>query len=212
MTGIAEIEHGVTKTTFNPNAGLFDSLMEGATVIQTASLEQDKMSLIGVPMMITRVTYRPKAVKTERGFVSVEAVIGDVPHIEQAIRRGWIPGVERLADFPFTPEELIVFNDGSTGIRRQLTMLLQSARKLDIGPYEPAGNTAGVDPAFDRDWSEWNVFATSSKQNIDVDSQGNTVQIDVPDFTDLRIFATHGLRVSNYTAAGVGDATTFYLA
>lgn len=206
MTGIAEIEHDVTRAAHNPNTGLFASLMDGATVIQTATLEQDKMSLVGVPMVITRVTYRPKAAKTERGFVSVEAVIGDEPAIRQAIRRGWIPNVERFEDFPFVPEELVVFNDGSTGIRRQLTMILQSARKLDIGPWDEGDNSA-----FDRDWSEWNVFATSSKQNIGEDSQGNPVQIDIPDFTDLRIFATHGLRVSNYTAAGVGDATTFYL-
>lgn len=206
MSGIAEIEHGVARATHNPNAGLFASLLEGATVIQTATLEQDKMSLVGVPMVITRVTYRPKAAKTERGFVSVEAVIADEDHIRQAVRRGWIPGVERFDEFPFTPEELVVFNDGSTGIRRQLTMMLHSAGVLDIGAFD-----AGDNSAFDRDWSEWESFATSTRQNLGEDAQGNTVQIDVPDFPDLRIFAVHGLRVSNYTAAGVGDATTFYL-
>ncbi len=185
----------------NPNEGLFASLIDGATVIRTAALEQDKMSLVGVPMVITRVTYRPKAAKTERGFVSVEAVIADIPHITQAIRRGWIPGVERFEQFPFTPEELIVFNDGSTGIRRQLTMMLDSAGFLNIGD-----RAEGRNAEFDRDWSEWESFATATRQKISDDQD-----IEIPDFNGLRLFAPRGLRVSNYTADGIGDATTFYL-
>lgn len=205
MTEIVQAENK-QGTLSNPNEGLFGDLLVGATVIRTASLEQDKMTLVGVPMVITRVTYRPKAAKTERGFVSVEAVIGDVPHIEQAIRRGWIPNVERVDQFPFTPEELIVFNDGSTGIRRQLTILLQSAGLLDIGDRPDGDNSA-----FDRDWSAWNAYRSGTMQNVGADSEGNPVKIEVPDFTDLRIFAPRGLRVSSYTADGIGDATTFYL-
>lgn len=200
MTDIA-VTTGQQLTIPNPNEGLFASLIDGATVIRTAALEQDKMSLVGVPMVITRVTYRPKAAKTERGFVSVEAVIADVPHITQAIRRGWIPGVERFDQFHFTPEELVVFNDGSTGIRRQLTLMLDSAGSLNIGD-----RVEGMNSEFDRDWSEWDSYTSYSTQKITEDQH-----IEIPDFKDLRIFAPRGLRVSNYTADGIGDATTFYL-
>lgn len=198
---VAGIDRHAGMNVANPNEGLFADLLDGATVIRTASLEQDKMTLVGMPMVITRVTYRPKAAKAERGFVSAEAVVGDVAHITQAIRRGWMPGIEHLDQFPFSPEELIVFNDGSTGIRRQLTMILQAAGVLDIGEFDDGDNSA-----FDRDWSEWNSFATSTRQKI-----GEDMQIDVPDFQNLRIFAPRGLRVSSYTADGIGDATTFYL-
>ncbi len=211
MSEIAEVEYKSANVT-NPNEGLFADLIDGATVIQTAALEQDKMALIGVPMVITRVTYRPKPAKMERGYVSIEAVIGDVLHIEQAIRRGWMPGVERFDQFAFSPEELIVFNDGGTGIRRQLTMLLQSAGVLDIGTYDASLPVSGVHPAFDRDWSEWETFKTYALQNSGAtDADGNAIKIEVPDFGGLKIFARRGLRVSEYTADGIGDATTFYL-
>ncbi len=204
MTDIATTDHGALSVP-NHNKGVFADLIDGATVIQSATLEQDKMSLIGVPMVITRVTYRPRAAKMERGYVSVEAVIGDVPHILQAVTRGWIPGVERIVDFPFSPEELIVFNDGSTGIRRQLTFLLHGAGELNIGKYKETSRV-GVDSAFDRDWSQWESFKTATIQKV------NDAEIEIPDFQGLQIFAPHGLRVSEYTADGVGDATTFYLA
>lgn len=184
-----------------PGQGLFAELLDGATVIQAPSHEKDKFTLIGVPMVITRVTYRPKEGKTERGFVSCEAVIADTAHIQQAIRRGWIPGVETMEEFRFLPEELVIFNDGGTGVRRQITMMLQSAGLLDIGDFED-----GDWSAFDRDWSEWNSFATSTRQKLGDTDQ----QIDVPDFQGLKIFAVHGLRASDYTTDGI-KALTWYL-
>ena len=193
MTSLEEV-----KQKFSPAVQTsFDDLMAGATVIDSGTLEQDKFLLIGVPHLITRVTYRPRTARQERGYVSVEATIASLPHIAQAVRRKWMPGVEDMGAFPFTPEEKIVYNDGGTGIRRQLTMVLHAQDYLNIGDVED-------NRSFDRDWMEWDSFATSIQQN---DGDG---KIDVPDFQHLRIFAAHGLRVSEYDADGI-DAKTFYL-
>lgn len=183
----------------NQEMSLFDSLVDGAIVIDSASLEE-KMPLVGVPMVITRVTYRPKGAKQERGYVSVEAVIADERRLTNAIRRGWIPNVSTLADFPFTPEEKIVFNDGSTGIRRQLTMVLHASGALNIGAFDDGDNSA-----FDRDWTEWDSFSEVGTQKV------NDAEVEIPDFQGLQIFAQRGLRVSHYDMDGQ-EATTFYLA
>lgn len=176
-----------------------DLIADTTAIIDTASLEKDKMTLVGVPMVITRVTYRPKAALVERGFVSVEAVVGDEEHVTNAIRRGWIPTVETVDQFPFAYEEKIVFNDGSTGIRRQLTAILHAQGYINVGEF--------VDNStFDIDWSEWESFNSVTTQKV------GDEMIEIPDFPDLRIFARRGLRVSEYTADGIGDATTFYLA
>lgn len=175
----------------------YADLMQDATIIDSVALEQDKKLLLGVPMCITRVTYRPKGKVQERGYVSVEATIGDVVSIRQAIRRGWIPNVTTMEDFLYGPEERIVFNDGGTGIRRQLTMLLHATGKLNVGDIVDDGT-------FDIDWSEWTSFDSVGTQKV------NDVEMEIPDFRGLRIGATRGLRVSTYDMDGT-DAETFYL-
>lgn len=199
MSIVEKAERGAIQATLS-----FDDRLYGATVIDSASLE-DKLPLLGVPMLITRVTYRPKGAMQERGYVSVEAIIADAKRIGDAIRRGWIPNVQDMSDFPYEPEEKIVFNDGSTGIRRQLTAILHIQEYLNIGAYEPHAGQ-GVDPAFDRDWSNWQSFSDTTTQKV-----GGDV-IDIPDFELVPgIFARRGLRVSQYDMDGTA-AETFYLA
>jgi hypothetical protein len=174
----------------------FDDRLQNATIIESASLE-DKKPLIGVPMLITRVTYRPKGKMQERGYVSVEAMIGDLKRLENAIRRGWIPNVTSIDNFAYDPEETVVFNDGGTGIRRQLTMILHSAGLLDIGQVLDDGS-------FDQDWTGWDSFSSVGKQKIGDD------EIEIPDFRGLDIYARRGLRASQYDMDGQ-PAETYYL-
>lgn len=177
----------------------FADLANQATVIDTGTLEKDKNTLIGLPHVITRVTYRPCPPDQERGYVSVEAVVADADTLESAIRRGWIPGnFASVAALPYMPEERIVYNDGSTGIRRQLTTILHAQGYLNVGAVEDGS-------AFDRDWMEWETFTQSSEQNW------QSEKVVIPDFSNIRpILITHGLRVSEYDMNG-RDATTFYL-
>jgi hypothetical protein len=177
-------------------------------VVSTGVLEQDKARLIGVPHMITRLTFRPPTPSPTvddpnamTDYVSIECVVADMPRIMQAIERRWIPGVTDLSGFAFSPEESLVYNDGSTGIRRQLVKFLAQAERITLPPRP---SNVG-DEFFDMPWTEWEAFDNYTFQNV----EGSDTKIEVPDF-DFRVFAEHGLRVSEYTFEGRA-ATTFYL-
>lgn len=158
-------------------------------VIQSAELERDKNLLLGVPHVITRVTYRPGI--DDKDYVSVEATLGDYAALSHAVLRKWIPNVATVDDLVFDPEERIVYNDGSTGIRRQLTMILHNAGIINVGPVEDGFS-------YDRPYTEWESFNQVGKMN----NESGDDKIEVPDIqhngndAPLAIFAMRGLRVS----------------
>lgn len=163
-------------------------------------LVDNKDQLLGVPFIIVGVTFQmPVADKARPGgfrdYVSCRAVIGGPDDLKEALERHWIPN-DVLA---FKPEERILFNDGSTGIRRDVVKILQAAELIDVGHED--------DPRrFDLPWTEWNSFSQSAMQGENI----------VPEFlTNHRgnlftIKARRGLRRSDYTNE-YGDSTTYYL-
>jgi hypothetical protein len=178
-----------------------DSLrIQGLTLIS-------KEEMLGIPHIITRVTYwTPK--KDQKGMVSVEATVGGIPHLERAIQRGWVPNVERIEQLRLDPNERVVYNDGGTGIRRQLTMMLESLKLIDVGD-----NDNQSPERFDRPWPEWTEFAETRYQSKDTG--------DVPSFsrhTDangteraLIIRCDRGLYLSAYSNEYTDEGETFYL-
>lgn len=169
----------------------FAQLREGATaVIQSAQLEKDKARLLGVPHIITRATYRPGI--EEKDYVSLEAVVADAGTLEYEIKRGRIANVSSLAELAVEPEERIVYNDGSTGIRRQFTHLLHNLGLIEVP-------NVGQDLAvFDTPYFDWQTITQVGLMNGDNEGE----KIEVPDFTlspsgaPLAIVVGHGLRVS----------------
>jgi len=163
-------------------------------------LVDNKDQLLGVPFIIVGVTFQmPVADKArpagKRDYVSCRAVIGGSEELAEALERGWIPN-NALA---FKPEERILFNDGSTGIRRDIVKILHTAKLIDVG-HEG-------DPArFDLPWTEWASFSQSALQGENV----------VPEFTTnhrgnlFTLRARRGLRRSDYSNE-YGDASTYYL-
>lgn len=162
-------------------------------------LVSDKDMLLGVPFIIVGVTFQmPVADKArpagKRDYVSCRAIIGDKDDLAEAEERGWIPG--KLA---FKPEERILFNDGSTGIRRDVVKILDAAGLIKLGHED--------DPArYDLPWTEWEECKQMAQQGENL----------VPEFTTnhrgnlFTIQARRGLRRSDYTNE-YGDATTYYL-
>jgi hypothetical protein len=151
-------------------ANLVD-LLQDADFIQGRTLTKDKDILLGTPFVITEATFRCVAeattVKGEkvpaRDYVSLEyTTISKDPNL----------CVEA------------VFNDGSTGVRRQVVSYLQSKGLLD--------------PTKDPDLA---IATTLSSDEVSGD---------VP--FALKLVAVRGLRKSDYTKPGTGDATTYYLA
>lgn len=176
-----------------------------------------KEILIGVPFVITGITYQavpvaPKGKDQPRGFVSVEATIGDVPALSRAVQRRQVPNVNAVEELAVDPEERIVFNDGSTGIRRQLTNLLDSFDIITVGGT-PTGDRR-TDKRFDTPWSigdkvQWESAGEQWRDQGDnppvpyicQNHNGNA----------LLIPARRGLRVSQYSDELFGDAETYYL-
>lgn len=162
-------------------------------------LVSDKDMLCGVPFIIVGATFQmPVADKSrpsgERDYVSLRAIIDEQSALDEALERGWIPG--KLA---FKPEERILFNDGSTGIRRDIVKILDSAGLIVVGHLDDPNR-------YDLPWTQWESFSQSAMQGENV----------VPEFTTnhrgnlFTIRARRGVRKSEYSNE-YGDAVTYYL-
>lgn len=187
----------------------FTDLVQGSEVYQLRGLTLvAKDDLIGIPHIITRVTYwTPTAIGD---FVSLEAVVADDDTMNYAIRRGWVPGVTERSQIPLRANEHIVYNDGSTGIRRQITEMLDSFGMIVIGDKGPAPYTVDkkvYNSRFDLPWSEWDSFEGSRVHgdhvvpSIGTNHAGNA----------LAILVGSGLTVSEYSNEFSDNARTFYL-
>lgn len=166
------------------------------------SLVSDKMSVVGLPFSILGVTYQqPVADKAndwgQRDYVSLQCVVTNQNGIDDALRRGLIPSGEAAYD----AGERILINDGSTGIRRQITKLLHGFGLINVGTVES-------DHDFDKPWVQWDMDEFEQ-----FEQQGDVI---VPSFTRnhngnrLHFKVRRGLRVSDYTN-DYGEGVTFYL-
>lgn len=138
------------------------TLLENVDVVEGRPLV-DKATLIGVPHVITSVSFRKGAKSpdgVQRDFVSCE-----------------------ITTITSTPIEA-VYNDGSTGVRRQIVAYLASKAILPKAYV--------TDP----DTPVWVTPSDPSEKD--------------PEF-GIRFLAPRGLRVSEYVGE-FGEAKTFYLA
>lgn len=173
--------------------------------------EEGKKLLIGVPHVITRITYQLPSVKLPRGYVTVTATLADRDTLDEACRRKWVPNYSSVSELLFTPEEEVKYNDGGTGIRRQLTAMLHNMGLINVA--DTIGDVSDYDASWyweSDDHQPWMGFSQSSKVN---DPNGSG-KIDVPDFTmdkngrPLRVVVRHGLRVSHMDEF---DTDVYYL-
>jgi hypothetical protein len=172
--------------------------------------ELTKDELLGVPLIITGVTWwmskiRDRVTKEPRDFMSLEAKIGDEDMLLQALKRGWIPNTTSLDELRFSPDEWVVFSDGGTGIRRQVTELCHNEGLIDVGAPDVQDRTR-----FDRPWQQWERFTESRVQSAEIGK--------VPCVTKNRngrqfvMRALRGLSVSaGYSNDYTDDGTTYYL-
>lgn len=141
--------------------------------------ENDKAldSLIGIPLLIKNVTFRsgdiiPSGQTEARDYVSVECLIRP-DHAHKFARR------------------YVVFNDGSTGIYRQIVAALAARDLVELDDKLPeAGdaNTTRYDVSF---------------SNPD---SGDTT------FPGINVLCPEGIRKSDYQTDKFGQAVTWYLA
>jgi hypothetical protein len=128
----------------------------------------EKAELIGVPIGVHRMVFRGTGLGD---YVSCEAVVIGTP------RRGSMPDTLKVGD-------LVVFNDGSTGIRRECVKFLVATGKLTL--------PKGADP---EDGAVYDALTVAA--------EGKSVEFNV------LLKASRGLRRSDYVNS-FGDSTTYY--
>lgn len=159
----------------------------------------DKEALIGVPFVVVGITYRPGIAKpgTEEGdYVSVECVVADKDTLLTPPVQDMLP-----ADLRVFGNEPVVFNDGSTGVRRTITELLQTIGLIAVG----TGKNKDEYP-FDRPFQIWDNGqdrATAGFTKNDDEFGGRGMYV-----------ALRGLRLSEYPnpAGGSKPSQTYYFA
>ena len=146
-------------------------LLKGADFVIGRALV-DKRTMIGVPHIITNLAFRKgnkDATQKQHDYVSAEFT---------TLPEAGKPAVDG------------VYNDGSTGIRRQLVQYLAHKGTLPADPF-------GADP----DSLVWSVIPGPDPTDPESD----------PSF-DVRLIAARGLRVSEYENDYTDEGVTFYLA
>lgn len=181
-------------------------LVSGAIVAPGADLVSGSL-LIGVPFVITSATFRPgayvnAATKAKGHYVSVEVVTGDATAFRNALRRG------RITDqCPVEPGEELVFNEGGTGVYRQIVGAMEAFGWITL----PEGQAEGAsgESRLDTSPGQWGITETGTDAGVTVkiDNDGNAV-VSVP----LRIFCKRGLRQSEYQNDYTREGITRYLA
>jgi hypothetical protein len=178
--------------------GLFDPDMDFRKLALEANyhakgfrLVDSKDYLVGVPFIVTAVTYR-EGYSTPQGpgdYISIEGVVADKATLESSPTKHYLP-----AEMGVYPNEPIVVNDGGTGIRRTLTQLFHEIGIIDVGPELEGENR------FDRPYQTWASGAERATTGITSDLNGEP----------FRYIAVRGLHRSDYDSP-YGPATTFYI-
>lgn len=187
---------------YNPALHSWDDLASDADTVLGADLvsTDDALfdALVGVPFLITRVFYRPSEYGTasEGNYVSVEAVIAP----EHILRRRRV----NIETMPFEPESQVVFNDGSTGIARQITAYLHATGRISLPePVHPEGKRG--ESSYDLPVSKWTDIHAGDMRFTPT---GEAVYV-----CDIRLSCPRGIRISDgYEFDGGKDGKTRYLA
>lgn len=148
-------------------------------------------SLVGIPFLITALTFRPG----ETRWVSVECVLA--PESEMVRRK------IAIEDLPFSPGDQVVFNDSGTGIYRQLAAYCE-ARGYMTAPKDMPSEGARGESRYDLPFTQWDIVAGDVRASRD-----GRLTWRVP----VRLLCKRGIRLSEYSIEGVpGESKTRYLA
>lgn len=190
----------VELVTYDRNSMSYEELQSSGFTIEMAgsdllSSENGLIAtLIGVPHIITGAYYREGI---EGGdFVSLEAIIGT----EKELTRRRID----LDSLPFEPLDHVVYNDGSTGIYRQITECLYT-RGIIALPQPIVPNGKRGECSWDAPTGQW-LGVNSGNVIVTLGESGHT---DV--FVPIQIKCPRGLRASEYDWEKK-RVTTYYIA
>lgn len=181
--------------TYQPGSEDWDSLISSADEVLGHELLKDEAAdkLMGVPFLIHRVVFRDgvqrKGVAYRDDYVSCEAVVAPEHVIAQRHNRGRLD----VAEISVDPGEHIVFNDGSTGVYRQIVQYLEAKRLIKLPDGADVGEKG--DSRFDLPRSQWDEGDEAGTNGI-----------------SIRLYAPRGLRYSEYSNEYTEDGKTRYIA
>lgn len=176
---------------FNPDMDFRKLALEAQYFTKGFRLVDTKDHLIGVPHVITAITYREgyTGQNGEQGdYISLEGVVADKDTLASSPVKHYLP-----VDMAVYPNEAVVYNDGGTGIRRSVTQLLHEIGLIDVGP------AYGDENPYDKPYQRWASGAERATTGITSDLNGEP----------FRYVIIRGLRRSDYDSQ-YGAATTFY--
>ncbi|HET9131466.1 MAG TPA: hypothetical protein VFO86_10985 [Terriglobia bacterium] len=187
---------------------MFATLINDAHVIDGGELVKEDLldALAGVPFAITRLSFREgdvmNPVTKEYGpYVSVELVVADAPML---IRRR-----VDLSTLPFDPEDTLIFNDGSTGIYRQMVEYLNGAEYVSVVEHQELlvrGGKKG-ESSFDLPPHKWHDIHRGELEFAESGFGNYSVEL------SPAVFCKRGIRISDgYENEFTKDGKTRYIA
>jgi len=193
-----------------PTARAWDD-EDSVDVVEGSDLESDKEMLVGVPFIITKVFFRDgKFLRHGQSFpddfVSIELVTApaDNPLWKKVERkREAFPGIPTETDV--MPNEQIVINDSSTGIKRQIVSYLHDKKLITVttpeSDYKEAAPRGLSDLSGELGTNAFDANRNLLLEGAEAAEKGISVRLKCP----------RGLRVSTYENDYTPEGKTFYL-
>jgi hypothetical protein len=162
--------------------------------------------LVGVPFLVTKMTFNAGDAGKRENYVSCAAQLA--PRAEMERRR------VNVSMLPFDPGDLVVFNDGSTGIYRQCVAYLHQRGFITLpDPVMPRGEGPRWNDkekvmvyvcSYDLPASQWTDFRSGEVRWSPSGAGVFTINV--------RLLAKRGIRISEYQNDWTQDGKTRYFA
>lgn len=184
-TGLAVNPTMAELPAYDPNVDTWETLTSGDTIIGS-DLAKDELldALVGVPFVITRLVFRKGILRSngvQGAYVSCEAVIAPKDVL-----------VKRRVDLntlPFDPGASVVFNDGSTGMYRQILGYLVARGMVEVPDTLPEAGSYG-ETRYDIPPNGWSAVNAGEVQ-FEPDGWANYS-------VNIRLACPRGIRLSEY--------------
>lgn len=180
-----------------PGKQSWDELVSESSQVIGYDLVKDELldDMVGVPFLIIKATFTRGIMRQGIAYVpakvSCECITApdlNLRKINMARKTNDLPLVDDIEDLP-EPNSMFVFNDGSTGIYRQIVEFLESSGRIVL----PEGNRNGKmgQSILDLPPSQWARILDENEFWLDDEGfmryQGN-----------MRLYCPRGVRLSKY--------------
>lgn len=205
---MSEIEKLSSLEVYQPGED-WQSLTGRADELLGYDLARDETAddLVGVPFVVTKAVFRPGMLrdKLRSAYVSCEVRTSptlDIRLINARRESSKLPRLTDLDSLAFGPDSHVVFNDGSTGVYRQIVKLLTAKQYITLPtPIVEVGGYG--ESSFDQPPSQWQSFLAGEDST---DADGFTHYS-----IDLALYCPRGLRLSLYQNDFTQTGKTRYL-